>query len=146
MISRNYCNTKRLKQHYLCNYSESNPTKEVLLFIHGNGSSSTFWESIIGDDLLKKYHCIAPDLRGYGLTEAMPIDATKSMQDVVLDLEELLKKLSISKVHLIAHSLGGAVAYQFAVIISYKNSNNECYKPLFTLWFWRYKGSRRNKL
>jgi pimeloyl-ACP methyl ester carboxylesterase len=114
MMTGKTLKTSRLSQFYLDN--EQLEAEKTILFIHGNGSSATFWTTIIAQ--LNQYRCIAPDLRGYGNTEAVPIDATDSMQDVVLDLAELLSQLGVTSVHLVAHSLGGAVAYQLAAHLS----------------------------
>lgn len=114
MSRTNFLQTKRLKQHYLSSDLSVSKAKDIVLFVHGNGSSAMFWEPIINHSGLLNHFCIAPDLRGYGQTEALAIDATKSMLDVVLDIQELLKALDITQFHLVAHSLGGAVAYQLA--------------------------------
>ncbi len=87
----------------------------VVVLIHGNCSSSGFWEPLI-DQLGQRYRVIAPDLRGYGDSEAAPIDATRGVRDFSDDLHGLLAALKISApVHLVGWSVGGGVALQFAI-------------------------------
>ena len=41
----------------------------------------------------EKYNCVAPDLRGFGLTENKVIDATQGAMDWALDLVDLLERI-----------------------------------------------------
>lgn len=99
--------TPRLQMHALFSGPESGIP---VLFIHGNASSSTFWEEIMLK-LPAGFRGIAPDLRGYGDTEDKLIDATRGMGDWVDDLYGLLDALKISKVHAIGHSMGGTIVF-----------------------------------
>jgi pimeloyl-ACP methyl ester carboxylesterase len=84
-----------------------------VLFVHGNASSATFWEEIMLG-LPARYRGIAPDLRGYGDADReKKIDATRGMGDLSDDLTALLDKLSITKTHVVGHSLGGSVLWRF---------------------------------
>lgn len=99
--------TPRLSIHVL----QSGPSDGVpVLFIHGNASSSTFWEETMLA-LPKGYRAVAPDLRGYGDTEDLRIDATRGVGDWVDDLLGLLEVLQTGPVHVVGHSLGGAVVF-----------------------------------
>jgi pimeloyl-ACP methyl ester carboxylesterase len=103
--------TPRLRQHVLVAGLDGGVP---VIFIHGNASSATFWEETMLA-LPAGYRSLAPDLRGYGLSETQPIDATRGARDWSDDLAELLDTLSIERAHLVAWSLGGAVAMQFAI-------------------------------
>jgi pimeloyl-ACP methyl ester carboxylesterase len=80
------------------------------MFIHGNASSSTFWEETMLA-LPAGFRGIAPDLRGYGDTEDKLIDATRGMADWVDDLLALYSALKIEKAHLVGHSMGGTIVF-----------------------------------
>lgn len=85
---------------------------EPVVLIHGNTSSSVWWEPTLarlGDD----YHLIAPDLRGRGDTEGPSADWTVEM--LADDVRGLLKHLDIGPSHLVGHSLGANVALQIAL-------------------------------
>src|SRR5690554_2173792 len=82
-----------------------------VLLIHGNASSSTFWEEVMVA-LPPRYRAIAPDLRGYGETEDKLIDATRGSADWVDDLLALKQALGIGKYHVAGHSLGGFVLWR----------------------------------
>lgn len=81
-----------------------------VIFIHGNASSSVFWDETM-KALPDGFWGIAPDLRGYGDTEDKLIDATKGFGDWVEDLQALTAVLGIEKYHIIGHSLGGAFVF-----------------------------------
>ena len=81
-----------------------------VLFIHGNASSSIYWEELM-ELLPAGYHGIAPDLRGYGNTDDLLLDGTKGFSDWVEDMKGLLMALNIEKAHWIGHSLGGAFLF-----------------------------------
>lgn len=81
-----------------------------VFFIHGNGSSSFFWEDTM-KQLPQGFQGIAPDLRGYGNTEDLLIDATKGYGDWVADFQSLTQILNIDKYHIVGHSLGGAFLF-----------------------------------
>ncbi|MFT4977893.1 MAG: pimeloyl-ACP methyl ester carboxylesterase [Myxococcota bacterium] len=99
--------TPRLSIHAL----ESGPADgEVVLFIHGNASSSTFWEETMLA-LPDGFRAIAPDLRGYGDTEDLLIDATRGVGDWVDDLLSLIDTLNVTRLHVAGHSLGGTVVF-----------------------------------
>jgi pimeloyl-ACP methyl ester carboxylesterase len=99
--------TARLTQHLL----ETGPTDGIpVLFVHGNASSSTFWEETMLA-LPPGFRGLAPDLRGYGDTDDLPIDATRGVGDWVDDLAALIETLQVGPVHLVGHSLGGAVVF-----------------------------------
>ncbi len=108
--------TDRIKTHVLFSGSERG---EPVLFIHGNASSSTYWEEIMLM-LPEDFRGIAPDLRGYGDTEDKVIDATRGMGDWVDDLTALLDELGIEKVHLIGHSMGGTLVMGLVAAIPEK--------------------------
>ena len=102
--------TNRLTQFV----QEVNPTAQTaVLFVHGNASSSVFWEECL-EQLPPQYRGVAPDLRGYGQTEDCRIDATKGMGDFVADLVELVKHLNLTDIHLVGHSMGGSVIWSLA--------------------------------
>jgi pimeloyl-ACP methyl ester carboxylesterase len=109
-ISSEMIQTKRINTHILtCGPENGVP----VFFIHGNASSATFWEEIMlkmADD----YRCIAPDLRGYGDTEDLLIDAIRGLGDWIDDLISLMDALNIEKAHFMGHSLGGTIVMGMA--------------------------------
>ncbi len=111
-IKRREIKTDRLTISYL---EKGDPSKELLLLIHGNTSSNLFYlENIEG--LSSDFHVIAPDLRGYGLSEKLPIDATKGLRVWSEDIRSFLKALNISKKpHLVGWSMGGGVIMQYTM-------------------------------
>jgi pimeloyl-ACP methyl ester carboxylesterase len=101
--------TPRLQMHVLGCGPEAG---EPVVFIHGNFSSATYWEETMRA-LPARYRAIAPDLRGYGLTEDKLIDATHGAKDWADDLNALFGALGIDKAHLVGWSLGAAVVFQY---------------------------------
>ncbi len=99
--------TPRLTIHALFSGPEDG---EPVLFIHGNASSSTFWEETMLA-LPDTYRGIAPDLRGYGFTDDLPTDATRGYGDWVEDILALADALGLDKFHVAGHSLGGSVLF-----------------------------------
>ena len=57
------------------------------------------------------YRAIAPDLRGYGDTEDVQVDATRGMRDFTDDILALMDALEIDKAHFAGHSLGGGALF-----------------------------------
>ncbi len=85
-----------------------------VVFVHGNVASATYWEEMLLA-LPDGYRGLAPDRRGCGASEMIPIDATRGMRDFSDDLYSLVTTLGLPRFHLIGHSLGGTVAMQYVI-------------------------------
>ncbi|GIF48689.1 pimeloyl-ACP methyl ester carboxylesterase [Asanoa ferruginea] len=89
-----------------------------VLMIHGNCSSADFWRPLLGH-LPPNLRIVAPDLRGYGATDAAPVDATRGLRDFADDVAALLDAPELfpagAKPLVVAHSMGCGVAMQLLV-------------------------------
>ena len=83
----------------------------AILLIHGIGDSSATWTDII-PHLAQHHTVIAPDLLGHGRSDKPRADY--SVAAYANGMRDLLAVLGIERVTVIGHSLGGAVAMQFA--------------------------------
>lgn len=101
--------TARLKTHVLLSGPEDGTP---LIFIHGNFSAATYFEETMLA-MPDSYRCIAPDLRGYGDTEDLPIDATRGARDWSDDLKALSDVLGDRPGHLVTWSNSTAATIQF---------------------------------
>ena len=110
-ITSNKVDTGRITMHVLKSGLEDGVP---VLFIHGNVSSASFWEQTMLA-LPAGYRGIAPDLRGYGQTEALPVDATQGLGDMVEDVRSLAESLGLGKYHIVGHSMGGGVVMKYAI-------------------------------
>lgn len=101
--------TKRLSTRVLF---AGDPAGIPVLFLHGNISSATWWESTMVA-LPDGWFGIAPDQRGYGDADrTATIDATRGMGDLSDDAVALLDELDISAAVVVGSSLGGSVAWR----------------------------------
>src|SRR2546423_15118476 len=67
--------TDRLRMRYL----DSGPEDGIpVVMIHGNLSTGRFYEHLM-PGAPERYRLIAPDMRGFGDTENVPIDATRGL-------------------------------------------------------------------
>ncbi|KAI3680664.1 hypothetical protein L6452_35437 [Arctium lappa] len=66
------------------------------------------------------FRVIAPDYRGYGLSDIPAEPEKTSFADLVTDIAIILQSLAISKVFVIAKDFGGMVAYIFAIFFPEK--------------------------
>ncbi len=104
--------TDRLTVSYIAKGNKENP---VLILVHGNVSSNLFWTDAV-NTLSDQYYVIAPDLRGYGETESLPIDATQGLQEWTKDLKSFVEALELPKpISLLGWSLGGGIIMQYAI-------------------------------
>jgi pimeloyl-ACP methyl ester carboxylesterase len=103
--------TQRINTHVLL----SGPEQGIpLVFIHGNFSAATYWEETMLA-MPERYHCIAPDLRGYGDTEDLRVDATRGARDWSDDLKALSDTFGSRPANLVGWSLGASAVMQFAL-------------------------------
>jgi pimeloyl-ACP methyl ester carboxylesterase len=107
--------TSRLRTHVL---EAGSRDAQTLVLVHGNVSSAQFFAATMGV-LGRQWHCLAADMRGFGLSEAVPVDARRGVRDFADDLHALLTESPLApageRVHLLGWSLGGGVVLQYAV-------------------------------
>ncbi len=83
---------------------------EVLLCVHGFPTSSYDWVPI-WPELVRRFRVIAPDMLGFGFS-AKPADYHYSCCDQAVLLEELLNRLKVKRVHILAHDYGDSVTQE----------------------------------
>lgn len=115
-LESRFVRTPRLAVHVWVAGDPSNPP---VVLVHGNLSTGVFYDRIQAE-LAERFYVIAPDLRGYGKTEAKPVDATRGMGDFADDLLALLEDGSLgipasAKVHMVGWSAGANVIMQLAI-------------------------------
>src|SRR5271156_4986163 len=103
--------TSRLTVNVL---SVTGRTGPAVLFVHGNVSSSLFWQPTMLS-LPASFRPLALDLRGFGDTDPEPVDATRGVRDYADDLAAAIDALGLESVHLAGWSMGGGVVLQYLV-------------------------------
>src|SRR5579872_1646261 len=107
--------TSRLRTHVLTAGPSDVP---VFVLVHGNVSSGRFFAPVMST-LAGQFRCLAPDLRGFGLSETVAVDARRGVRDFADDLHALITEGGLvpdgQPVHLLGWSLGGGVALQYAI-------------------------------
>ena len=83
-----------------------------IVFLHGSWEDSGQWLPVI-EQLSAEYHCLAPDLLGFGESEQPNVHYAVDLE--VACLAEHLDALRLRQVYLIGHSLGGWVAASYAL-------------------------------
>lgn len=103
---------RHLRYHVL-QWGTPSPDKTPIVMVHGWMDVAASFQFVI--DALKDNHwIIAPDWRGFGLTETPDVDHF-FFPDYLADLDQLLDHyVGDRQVHLIGHSMGGHVATLFA--------------------------------
>jgi 2-hydroxymuconate-semialdehyde hydrolase len=88
---------------------------QAVLFLHGSGPGVTAWSNwqFALPALDEQFHCLAPDLAGFGATthpKNPPSGMRAWMRLWVDQCLALLDALKIEKAHLVGNSMGGAIA------------------------------------
>jgi pimeloyl-ACP methyl ester carboxylesterase len=97
-------------QYFYREVGENNP--DTILMIHGFlGSSYDFID--VMNQLKDRYHVIAVDMIGFGLSEK-PINFDYAKQNQAEGLVKFLDTLEIEEVTIMAHSMGGEVSIHLA--------------------------------
>jgi pimeloyl-ACP methyl ester carboxylesterase len=104
----------RLAVNVLHRVADAGSDAPAVVFIHGNVSSSLFWQPLMLA-LPTTVRAYAIDLRGFGDTETKPVDATRGLRDFSDDVFEMVTALGLGAVHLVGWSMGGGVAMQYAI-------------------------------
>lgn len=92
-------------------YREKGNGDKTLVLIHGNLSSSLFWDLLMERLPEDEYRIIAPDLRGFG--DSTYYKTIGTIKDFAEDLKEFADALDLDPFILVGWSLGGLVAEQF---------------------------------
>ncbi|WP_285115351.1 alpha/beta hydrolase [Leifsonia sp. fls2-241-R2A-40a] len=102
--------TSRYTANVLERPAEGEPTRTVL-FVHGNVSSSLFWQPLMLA-LPGGIRALAVDLRGFGDSETLPVDASRGVRDFSDDVASVADELALGASHIVGWSLGGGVVMQ----------------------------------
>ena len=96
----------------------------VLMFVHGFPEGAFVWDALLqhfATPLNGGFRCIAPDMRGYGLSSAPTEVSQYRARHLVQDLEALIALETTDRQRgtlagLVAHDWGGAVAWGLAAL------------------------------
>src|SRR5262245_9969418 len=80
---------------------------EPLLFVHGNPTWSFYWRNLI-ERYRGQFRAIAPDHMGCGLSEK-PARYEYRLARHINNLKQLIERLDLKGITLVAHDWGGAI-------------------------------------
>ncbi len=82
---------------------------ETIFLLHGFPDMANTWDESI-DELSKKYHCVAPFLRGYYPT-GIPSDGNYDPRLIADDVNKIAEEMGIKNYYVIGQDWGASVAY-----------------------------------
>ena len=109
MITHHYADINEIRMHYAA--AGSGP---VLLFLHGFPEYWGVWKNHL-EEFQKDFRCIAPDMRGYNLTEKPTEQKRYHIRYLVEDIRQLIKHLRAENIFLVAQDWGAQVAWSFVL-------------------------------
>ncbi|XP_022868944.1 uncharacterized protein LOC111388464 [Olea europaea var. sylvestris] len=112
-IEHNYVEVNGLKLHVAEIGSESSP---VVVFLHGFPEIWYSWRHQMIAVAKAGFRAIAPDCRGYGLSDPPPQPEKTVFLDLIFDLLAILDALNISKVFLVGKDFGASVVSIFVLL------------------------------
>lgn len=108
-LKSGYAQVNGVRLHY-----KSTGRGKLVLFLHGFPEFWRCWEKqlqALGTDHL----AVAPDMRGYNLSDCPPDVASYRAKVLVEDIRQLARTFTTDKFVLVAHDWGGAVAWSLAI-------------------------------
>ena len=103
----------RNHRYHVRTWGEPRPGVPPLVMVHGWMDVAASWQFVV-DAFAQDRQVIAPDWRGFGLTEGPPCD-NYWFPDYLADLEFLLDRYAGEQaVDLVGHSMGGNIAMLYA--------------------------------
>lgn len=105
-----------------------------VVLLHGTMASSVFFFPLMRQ-LPRRFRPVAIDLRGFGGSQALPVDAARGVRDYSDDVLAALDELGLDQVHLVGWSLGGAVAAQATIDAPQRISSITLLAPISPLGF-----------
>lgn len=101
-----------------CLVSEpADDSAEAVILLHGWPQTAGCWRDVIprlhGPDADARYRVVAPDLRGYGLSDK-PADGYDK-RSMAWDILGIMDSLGIDRAHFVGHDRGGRVAHRLAL-------------------------------
>ena len=106
-----FVETNGIRMHYV-EQGEGYP----VLLLHGFPELWYSWRHQIPALAEAGFHAIAPDLRGYGETDAPPGVESYTIHHLVGDLTGLLDALGYEKAVVLGHDWGGVIVWQWALL------------------------------
>ena len=92
-------------------YVSAGDAGSPVLLVHGFPESWWVFHKLI--PLLSAHHRVfAVDLRGFGDSEPLPVDASRGVRDFSDDVASVIDELDLGAVHLVGWSMGGGVVMQ----------------------------------
>lgn len=88
-------------------HQSGTPGSPAIVFLHGVGNSGGMWAQHMAG--LASYHCLAPDLPGFGRSNRLPWRSRIDTADEVAKLIET--SVPSGQAHVVGLSLGGSVAH-----------------------------------
>lgn len=99
--------TPRHTTHYL----ESGPANgPLMMFLHGWPELSLIWRAQMAAFAAEGWHCVAPDMRGYGGSSAPAANHAYTLEAIVADMAELHDHLGGKPAIWVGHDWGSVVA------------------------------------
>ncbi|MET7753023.1 alpha/beta hydrolase [Micromonospora sp. NPDC005367] len=124
-------------------YREAGPDDApVVVLLHGFPTSSFMFRHLI-PDLADRYHVIAPDYLGFGLSDAPAADEFDYTFEALTDLTaDLLEQLGITRYAIYVQDYGAPVGFRLALrnpeaITAIITQNGNGYEAGFVESFWR---------
>ena len=97
-------------------YAEGGPaTGPLVVMLHGYPDFWYSWRHQIPFLAEHGYHVVAPDMRGYNLSDKPPGVGAYRIERLVRDLKELVEERGGGPAHVVGHDWGGVVAWYFAM-------------------------------
>ncbi len=112
-VAHEYFETNGIRLHCAVQGPESGPSRGTIVFVHGFPEFWYGWKKQI-PEFAKDYRVVAPDLRGYNLSDKPEGVERYGIKELAADLAGLVDALGDGPVIMIAHDWGGAVAWSFA--------------------------------
>jgi pimeloyl-ACP methyl ester carboxylesterase len=95
-------------------YLDEGPAQdEAVVMFHGNPTWSFYYRDLVRE-LSPRMRCIAPDHVGMGLSEK-PRTYAYRLASRIADIEALVDRLGLRRIHLVVHDWGGAIGFGLAV-------------------------------
>jgi pimeloyl-ACP methyl ester carboxylesterase len=91
------------------------PNGRAVVLLHGKNFASDYWERTIRALTAKGYRVVAPDQIGFGKS-SKPEHFQFSLHALASQTAALLDRLSLPRVSLVGHSMGGMLAIRFALL------------------------------